>query len=206
MPWQETLRQGVLDGNLEPNTMKLWKITIPSAALLLSGASPAAATPKAPVQVVESLDLARYAGKWYEIARLPNRFQRACAGDTTATYTLRPDGRIDVLNQCREADGKLRSARAVAKRAGGNEPTSKLKVTFFWPFQANYWVIALDPDYRWAVVGEPGRKYLWILSRTPQMDETEYERVLSLIEKQGYQTKNLLRTAHSAGVSAQSRP
>ncbi len=186
--------------------MKIWKIMVPSLAALASGANPAAATPQAPVQVVESLDLKRYAGKWYEIARFPNRFQRACAGDTTATYSLRPDGRIDVLNECREASGKVRSARAVAKRAGDREPASKLKVTFFWPFQGNYWVIALDPDYRWAVVGEPERKYLWILSRTPQMDEREYERIRSLIEKKGYRTQNLLRTKHSAAESAQALP
>lgn len=206
MPEQEVPSQGVLARFPERNDMKMWKFLTPLLAALTGGASTAAATPKAPVQVVDSLDLTRYAGKWYEIARLPNRFQRACASDTTATYTLRPDGRIDVLNQCREADGKLRSARAVAKRAGDKEPSSKLKVTFFWPFQGNYWVIAMDPDYRWAVVGEPDRKYLWILSRTPQIADREYEKILALIQKQGYQTQNLIRTRHSAAESAQSRP
>lgn len=186
--------------------MKMWKLLTPLLAVLTGGAGTVAATPKTPVQVVDSLDLSRYAGKWYEIARFPNRFQRACAGDTTATYTLRPDGRIDVFNQCRQADGKVRSAQAVAKRAGDKEPASKLKVTFFWPFQANYWVIALDPDYRWAVVGEPERKYLWILSRTPRIDDREYAKIVSLIEKQGYQTQKLIRTGHSAAESAQSRP
>jgi len=161
---------------------------------------------QAGVQVVDSLDLNRYVGTWYEIARLPNRFQKACASDTTATYKLRPDGRIDVLNQCREADGRLRSARGVAKPAGPKEPNSKLRVSFFWPFAGDYWVIGLDPDYRWAVVGGPDRKYLWVLSREPRMDAAEFEKIIELIRRQGYQTKDLLLTRHTGAERAQVRP
>jgi apolipoprotein D and lipocalin family protein len=120
-----------------------------------------------PLQVVPSVDLKRYQGVWHEVARLPNRFQNKCARDTTATYTLRPDGKVEVLNQCREASGKISSAKGTAKLADKNGPASKLRVTFFWPFYGNYWIIDLDPDYQWAVIGEPGRKYFWILSRTP---------------------------------------
>ena len=117
------------------------------------------------------MDLARYAGKWYEIARLPNRFQRDCAANTTATYTLRPDGKITVVNECRKADGRTKSAKGTARVADPKGPNTKLKVTFFWPFSGNYWIIDLDPEYRWVVVGEPGRDYLWILSREPRLDE-----------------------------------
>jgi len=149
-----------------------------------------------PLQVVPSVDLTRYAGKWYEIARLPNRFQRACVSDTTATYTLRADGKISVLNQCRQADGGIKSARATARVAGPGQPNSKLRVTFFWPFSGNYWIIGLDPEYRWAVVGEPNRKYLWILSRTPELDDRIYHEILERVKAQGYDVSRIVRTPH----------
>ena len=168
------------------------------AILLAAGILPARAAGKpAPMQVVPSVDLARYAGKWYEVARLPNRFQRDCASDTSATYTLRPDGKITVLNQCRQTDGRMKSARGTARLAGGKEPNSKLRVTFFWPFYGNYWIIDLEPDYRWAVVGEPDRKYLWILSREPQLDEALYNQIVERARNQGYDLSPLLRTSHT---------
>lgn len=150
-----------------------------------------------PVQVVPSVDLARYVGKWYEIAHLPAWFQRDCTGDTTATYTLRPDGRITVLNQCRKADGKMKSAKGVAKLASKTGPNSKLKVTFFWPFYGDYWILDLDPEYRWAVVGEPNRKYLWILSREPELDRAVYEQLVARAAKQGFDVSRLIATRHS---------
>jgi apolipoprotein D and lipocalin family protein len=153
-----------------------------------------AADGQAPMQVAPSVDLTRYAGKWYEIARLPNRFQRDCAGDTTATYELRPDGKITVINQCRTPDGRLKSARGTARRASDKEPNTKLKVTFFWPFYGNYWIIDLDPDYNWAVVGEPGRKYLWVLSRTPRLDEALYQQILERARHQGYDVSRMIKT------------
>jgi apolipoprotein D and lipocalin family protein len=149
-------------------------------------------------QVVPSVDLARYAGTWYEIARLPNRFQRKCAANTTATYTLRPDGKITVVNQCRKADGRMNSAKGTARVADPKGPNSKLKVTFFWPFSGNYWIIDLDPEYRWAVVGEPSRNYLWILSRQPHMDGATYEAVIERIRQQGYDTGKLMKTDQSS--------
>jgi apolipoprotein D and lipocalin family protein len=149
------------------------------------------------MQVVPSVDLTRYAGKWYEIARLPNRFQRDCASDTSATYTLRPDGKITVLNQCRQSDGRVKSATGTGRLAGGKEPNSKLRVTFFWPFYGNYWIIDLEPDYRWAVVGEPDRKYFWILSREPQLDEALYSQIVERARNQGYDLGPLLRTPHT---------
>ena len=146
-----------------------------------------------PMQVVPSVDLARYAGKWYEIARLPNRFQRDCAANTTATYTLRPDGKITVLNECRTAEGRTKSAKGTARVADPKGPNSKLKVSFFWPFAGDYWIIELGWDYEYAVVGHPARKYLWILSRTRQMDEAVYNGILARLAAQGYDTTKLLK-------------
>lgn len=154
----------------------------------------AAALPAAPLTVVPSVDLARYAGKWYEIARLPAWFQRACESDTTATYTLRPDGKITVLNECRQADGRMKAARGTAKLASTSGPNTKLRVTFFWPFYGDYWIIDLDPDYRWAVVGEPGRKYFWVLARQPQVDEATLKGILERARQQGYDLAPLIRT------------
>ncbi len=147
-----------------------------------------------PLTVVPSVDLARYAGKWYEIARLPNWFQRGCASKSTATYTLRSDGKITVVNECRQADGRLKSVKGTARVADPHGPNTKLKVTFFWPFSGNYWIIDLDPDYRWAVVGEPRRDYLWILSRDPKMDEGLYRQIVGRIQEQGYDVSRLQKT------------
>ena len=148
-----------------------------------------------PLRVVPSVDLARYAGKWHEIARLPNRFQRDCAANTTATYTLRPDGKITVINECSKADGRRKSAKGTARVADPKGPNTKLKVTFFWPFSGNYWIIDLDPEYRWVVVGEPGRDYLWILSREPRMDDAIYNQIIERVKQQGYEVGRLMKTA-----------
>lgn len=162
------------------------------------GGQPAqAADSQVPLEVVPSVDLTRYAGKWYEIARLPNRFQRGCAGNTTATYTLRRDGKLTVQNECRKADGRPTSARGTARVADSQGPNAKLKVTFFWPFSGDYWIIGLDPEYRWAVVGEPGRNYLWILSREPQLDPALYERIVRRVQQQGFDTGRLLKTSQT---------
>ena len=150
----------------------------------------------APLTTVEHVDLNRYAGKWYEIARYPNRFQRKCQGDTTATYTLRADGKVQVVNACREKDGKITTASGTAKVVD-SATNAKLKVTFFWPFYGDYWVIGLSPDYQYAIVGEPERKYLWILSRTPTMDEATYQELLRRVESLGYQPGNLMKTPQS---------
>jgi apolipoprotein D and lipocalin family protein len=157
-----------------------------------------AADTRPPLEVVPSVDLARYAGRWYEIARLPNRFQRDCADNTTATYTLRPDGKITVLNECRKADGRQKSAKGTARLADAKGPNTKLKVTFFWPFSGNYWIIDLDPEYRWAVVGEPDRGYLWILSREPQLDTELYQQIVQRAKQQGFDTGKLLRTRQAS--------
>ncbi len=152
------------------------------------------------LDVVPKVDLTRYAGRWYEIARLPNRFQRNCDANTSALYTLRDDGKIMVLNQCETADGKAKSTKGTAHVASDQGPNTKLKVTFFWPFYGDYWIIDLDPEYRWAVVSEPSRKYLWILSRQPKMDETEYNPIVERIKANGFDLSSMIRTKQTRTV------
>jgi len=148
----------------------------------------------APLQTVEKVDLPRYLGTWYEIASFPQRFQEGCTA-TTATYTLREDGDIDVLNRCRKGslDGPEDAARG---RARVTEPVTnaKLKVSFFRPFWGAYWVVDLGAEYEYAVVGHPGRDYLWVLSRTPTLPEATYAGILARLEAQGYDTGRLVKT------------
>jgi apolipoprotein D and lipocalin family protein len=165
------------------------------AAALLCTAG-AAHSADRPLETVPSVDLNRYAGRWYEIARFPNRFQKSCAGDVSATYTLRGDGRIRVVNECRKADGGMKSASGTAK-VDDQVSRSKLKVTFFWPFYGKYWIIALGQDYEYAVVSEPGREYLWILSRTPRMEEARYRELVARLATQGFDTSRIIRTRHN---------
>jgi apolipoprotein D and lipocalin family protein len=158
----------------------------------------------APLDVVSAVDLNKYAGVWYEIARLPNGFQKQCAGDVTATYTLLDDGRIKVVNRCRNEKGEIEEAEGEAKRSGDDAPTAKLKVRFapailsFLPFVwGDYWIIVLAPDYSYAVVGDPARKYLWILSRTPVLGESIFKIILDQVKAKGYDLTSLVRTNQS---------
>ena len=155
----------------------------------------------APVRSVGKVDLGRYVGKWFEIASFPMFFQRQCVGDTTAQYALRPDGDISVVNRCRTAEGfDEASGKAWAVEGTGN---AQLKVSFFWPFRSDYWVIGLDEDYQWAVVGNPNRKYLWVLSRTPQLDREGLDRALQAARREGFDLSQLRYTGH--GLSPVSR-
>ena len=165
------------------------------ATLACLGASVRAQTP---VASVPGLDLARYAGKWYEIASFPMFFQRQCIGDTTAEYGLTPEGDVSVTNRCR-TDGGFDEAtgKATVVEGGGN---ARLKVSFFWPFRSDYWVVGLDADYRWAVVGNPNRKYLWILSRTPQLAKNELDAALKAAAAQDFDLTQLRYTVHGPAV------
>jgi apolipoprotein D and lipocalin family protein len=127
------------------------------------------------LEVVSSVDLGRYTGTWYEIARYPHKFQKGCIG-SRATYALRDDGNLSVLNECYEESdkSKLRSAKGKAWIVD-KDTNAKLKVSFFWPFSGHYWIIDLGKKYEYAVIGHPKRKYLWILCRTQVMDEQVYE-------------------------------
>ncbi len=157
--------------------------------------------------VVPSVDLRKYAGLWYEIARLPNGFQKQCVGDVTATYVLQDDGTIKVINRCRNEKGDTEEAEGEAKRVDGDSSNAKLKVRFapkflsFLPFVwGKYWIIDLDPEYRYAVVGEPDRKYLWVLSRTPVLAEETLQSILDRIRAKGYDLTQLIRTKQSGDV------
>ena len=165
--------------------------------ILLAGILTARAGDRTDLQPVATVDLKRYLGRWFEVARYPNRFQKQCSGDTTATYSVLPDGKIEVLNRCRKADGQMDVAKGKAKVVDGSS-NAKLRVTFFWPFYGDYWVIGLDPEYRWAVVGEPGRKYLWILSRTATMSAADYEQAMHVIREKGYDASRLIKTPQNA--------
>lgn len=166
---------------------------------MLGGA--ALADAKRELEVVSEVDLERYAGTWHEIARLPNWFQKKCAGDVAATYTLLEDGDIRVVNRCRTESGETSEAVGRAKLASAKGPNTKLKVRFAPGFLAplpfvwgDYWIIALAPDYSYVAVGEPKRKYCWILARAPAMDDAVLQEVLDQVKAQGYDLSQLIRT------------
>jgi lipocalin len=140
---------------------------------------------------VKSLDLNRYLGTWYEIARFPHSFEKNLVG-VTATYSLREDGKIKVLNQGYKntLDGELSKAEGKAKIPDPLKPAN-LKVSFFWIFYAEYNVLELDENYQYAMIGSSSAKYFWILSRTPQMDDTTYEMLLEKAQKRGYDLSKL---------------
>lgn len=140
---------------------------------------------------VSSLDLERYGGKWIEIARYENRFEQGCAG-ASADYTLK-DGKIGVLNRCYDEKGSL-TGEANGEAYATDTSNTKLKVTFFWPFYGDYHVIMLADDYRYSVVGEPSRKYLWILSRNPKLSDDDKHRILSELPQLGYNPSKLYWT------------
>jgi apolipoprotein D and lipocalin family protein len=165
-------------------------------ALLATAAGAACAQP---VEAVASDDLERYTGTWYEQAHLPLFFQRNCVANTTASYTLREDGRIDVVNQCDDARGRRTEARAIARKVDGS--TSKLEVRFAPAFLSflpavwgDYWIIGLDPEYRWAIVGSPDRKYLWFLTRDKAVPQDALDGLIAQARGLGYDTARLIRT------------
>jgi apolipoprotein D and lipocalin family protein len=144
-------------------------------------------------EVVSSVDLNRYKGLWHEIARLPNYFERKLKC-TSATYSIRDDGKIAVVNKGNYITDpqKTNSAKGVAWIPDKNSP-AKLKVQFFWPFSGDYWIMHLDKDYRYVLVGEPSLKYLWILAREKKMDEQTYQMLLKKAVDNGYDVKTIIR-------------
>ena len=148
------------------------------------------------LEVVENVDVERYMGKWYEIARYPNFFQDSECDNTTAEYTLNDDGTVKVVNRCGPT-GTEQSIEGTA-RVVDTTTNAKLKVRFFGPFEGDYWIIELDPDYQWAVVGEPSRRFLWILSRTPTMDATVYNDILLQLPDKSYNPDRLMLTPHDS--------
>ena len=172
-------------------------------SLVLTGlfaASAVAIAADAPLATVATLDTARYAGTWYEIAKYPNDFQRHCLANTVATYSAQPDGTIRVDNRCTQAGNHVERAIGAARQPGG-AGSPRLEVRFapawlsFLPFVwANYWVIDLDPAYTLAAVSEPKREYLWILARTAQVDPQAYAALLQRLAARGFDTTRLVVT------------
>lgn len=152
-------------------------------------------------EAVSDIDLQRYTGLWYEIAHLPLFFQRMCVADTTALYTSQADGRIAVRNRCRDDKGELRQAEAEARRTDPQRAELEVRFAPGWlswlpMVWADYWVIALDEQYRWAMVGGADRKYLWILSRSPQLEPAVYSRLVEQARQMGYPVQDLIMTPH----------
>lgn len=172
--------------------MKIFPLLVLAAVLLGGCASPA------PLRTVPHVDLTRYAGRWYEIARYPNQFQRKCAGDVVADYTPQADGSIRVVNSCRTASGARETAVGHATVVPGTG-NARLKVRFFGPFAGDYYIIGLADDYSWALVGHPSRQYLWILSRRPVMSPSRYRQIVDLAIAQGYDPARIQRTMAQPG-------
>ena len=143
------------------------------------------------LKTLQHVDVQRYMGKWYEIARYEQFFEKGCT-DVSANYSLSSDNTIKVLNQCLKEDGKLSQAHGSAYAVDASN--SKLKVTFFWPFYGNYWIVMLGDNYEYAVIGEPSRKYFWILSRTKELDLPTKEKILSQMPALGYEANKLIWT------------
>lgn len=171
-------------------------------ALALCGLAQAALAADPPhLPTVQSVDLSRYLGRWYEIALLPNRFERQCVSDTQAHYSLQGEG-IGVLNSCRTAKGAIDEAAGRAKIVPGSG-NAKLRVTFFWPFYGDYWILALDDDYTEVLVGSPDRRFAWILARRPQWPEARVQALLARAQALGFEAAAFQRVVHTppaAGV------
>jgi apolipoprotein D and lipocalin family protein len=175
----------------------------PSPPASPTSAAAAAATSLAPpLQPVPSLDLARYAGRWYQIALIPNQFQARCVSDTSAEYVAQPDGRIQVINRCTTESGRVDQAVGIARLDGtldsGRLSPARLEVTFVpgwlrWldAVWANYWVIQLADDYRYAVISEPSREYLWVLAREPRISADDDARIRAKLVEQGFSLDRL---------------
>jgi len=166
-------------------------------------AAPAVSAQSTAVTTVEAVDLDRYLGTWFEVARLHAWFQRSCAGDVRASYAKRADGRIDVINRCRTSEGRIVEAHGIARIVDARN-FAKLKVRFapaalsFLPFVwGDYWILGLADDYSWAVVGSSDRKYLWILSRSPALEAARFDAAMAIVRAQGFDADRLQRTINS---------
>ena len=167
-------------------------IVLSSIVILATLSSFAQSGGRVPLKTVSSVDLNKYAGQWYEIAKYPNKFQKQCVGNTSATYTLKGEGKIEVLNRCLKKDGSMNDAIGEAKVIDKTS-NAKLEVRFAPKFLSflpmvwgDYWVIDLAKDYSYSVIGTPDRKYFWILSRRPEMSDSTYQEILRRAEQQGF--------------------
>lgn len=170
------------------------KISSISALILLLTSCVSTGPNSMPPTVVPHVDLAQYTGVWYEIASFPQHFQKGCA-DTQAKYSLKDNGEIEVLNSCFR-NGKIDTAKGTAWVAD-KSTNAKLKVSFFWPFQGDYWIIELGTNYEYAVVSAPSRNYLWILAREPLMEESHYTALVKRLRDRGFDVARLQPTIRS---------
>jgi apolipoprotein D and lipocalin family protein len=164
----------------------------------------AGASERAPLATIDRLDVPRYMGTWHEIAKYPNWFQRRCVADTSARYTLQADGTVQVLNRCRREDGSFDQALGQARQIGAAD-SPRLQVRFAPAWLSlvplvwgDYWVIDLDADYQLVAVSEPRREYLWILSRTPQVDAARYDALVQRLARMGFDIHKLDRTRQAS--------
>jgi apolipoprotein D and lipocalin family protein len=161
---------------------------------------------KTELKTVQNVDLKKYSGKWFEIARYPNKFQKKCVGNTTATYTIKKDNNIEVLNECLEKDGDITKAKGKA-RIVDEKTNAKLEVRFAPAFLSflpqvwgDYWIIDLDEDYQNVAIGDPKREYFWILSRKPEMDDATYQALLRRAEEKGFDPAKVYKTPQNVEV------
>ena len=159
-----------------------------------------------PLETVAAVDLKRYGGKWFEIARYPNKFQKQCVGNTTATYNFQANGEIEVLNQCVKKDGTTIDARGKGRLAD-NANNAKLQVRFapgilsFLPnVWGDYWIIDLDDQYNYAAIGDPKREYFWILSRQPEISDAVYQNILRRVEAKGFNPGKVVKTPQNVKI------
>jgi apolipoprotein D and lipocalin family protein len=174
--------------------VKKWILAIFAPALLCAAINAQAQDKTAgELKTVSFVDLKRYGGTWYEIAKYPNKSQKQCVGNTTATYNFKPEGEVEIVSKCLTKDGKMDDATGTAKIID-KQSNAKLKGSFAGFSSAPYWVIDLDENYQYAVVGSPERKTLWILSRTPEMSDATYQKILRKVEVAGYNPAKLEKT------------
>jgi apolipoprotein D and lipocalin family protein len=185
--------------------MKVVNLKLLSACLFLWGLSTLGQSAEVAVKTIPSLDVPRYLGTWYEIAKFPNWFQKKCVSNTQAIYTLRSDGNLKVLNSCNTADG-VTQAEGTARQIGPKD-SPKLEVRFapawlsFLPgVWGDYWVIDLDPQYQVAAVSDSKREYLWVLSRTPKLDKSTYDDLLARLQAQQFDINKLELTEQWSSI------
>ena len=187
-------------GSTLAQAARLFGLAIALAPAAIGSTSARAADVSTSLPTVASVDLQRYLGRWYEIARLPNRFERKCASDVEADYRVEPGG-IHVLNRCRTTDGQLYEANGHAKVVAGSN-NAKLRVSFFWPFYGDYWVLALDPDYSAVLVGEPSREFAWVLARRPDLPEARLTELLARALALGFDAGAFQKTSQLKPLDA----
>jgi apolipoprotein D and lipocalin family protein len=185
-----------------PNPLALSLALALAMPMAVVPAVPDIAVPAVAVQPVAAVDLERFEGSWFEIARIPAWFQNRCARDTTARYKRRSDGRITVINRCLTRGGRVDAAEGLA-RVLDPATNARLQVSFVsllgWrPFWGDYWILGIDPDYRWLAVGDPRRQYGWILSRSNALEPNQLEAAYQSLERNGYARERFVLTPQGA--------